>query len=468
MFVNLHSIPRSTSMRARVLCLLFVALIGCPAIAADGSDPLIEALVGLLSDPDADMRALAYEQVRTEAKGEAATKAFAAKLSTLSPEPQAGLIRALAIRGDQAAKPAILDLLSNSQSAPVRVAAIECIGHLGNVDDAQLLMQLLSSSSNEERIAAERSLVRLRGGDVSKSLVVELKRSSSPIRVAILKILVTRRETETVPAMIAAAADGDAVVRQAAMTALSKIAGPEQIPGMLQGVLKATRGKERDAAEKCVMLACSRVTDPEQRAAPVLAAMKKMPANQQTMLLSTLGRIGGSDALKSIEAALAKSSTHSDGLRAICNWPDASIAPRLIELVRTDQHPGHATTALRALIRVAPLSDDRTDQQRLELLQRAMGMCTRDTERNLILDRCRAIRTLDSLQYILPYVKQPAYSKQACLSVVELAHHRELRDSNRAEFHQALDVVIATSKDPVIIDRAQRYKQGKTWVRPGK
>lgn len=455
-------------MFPRIVCLLFVALISCPVSGQDESAPLIEAVVGLLNDPDADMRALAYEQVRTEAKGEAATKAFAAKLPTLSSEAQAGLIRALAGRGDQAARPAVVDLLSKSKEAFVRVAAIESIGHLGDADDAQLLMQLLSGPSKEEQAAAEQSLVRLRGGAVPQSLVTEMKRSDSPIRVAILKILVTRRELDTIPAMISVALDNDAAVRQAAMKALSNIAGPKQIPGMLQGVLKAERGKERDAAEKCVMLVCSRIQDPDQRAVPVLAAMRELSADQRTMLLSTLGRIGGTDALKSIEASLAKSSTHSEGLRAICNWPDASIAPRLIGLIQTDKHPGHATTALRALIRVAPLSDDRTDKQRLELLQRAMAMCTRDTERNLILDRCRAIRTLDSLEYILPYVERSAYTKQACFSVVELAHHRELRDTNKAEFHKALDRVIATSKDPVIVDRAQRYNQGKTWVRPAK
>ncbi|MCA9135389.1 MAG: HEAT repeat domain-containing protein [Planctomycetales bacterium] len=455
-------------MLPRCVCLMFVLLISCPVSGQVESDPLIEALIGLLNDPDAEMRALAYEQVRTEAEGQAATKAFAAQLPSLSPDAQAGLIRALAVRGDRVARPAVLDLLRDSKDDIVRVAAIESIGHLGDDVDVQLLMKLLEGSSKTEQAAAAQSLIRLRGDKVSKSLVTEMMRPESSIRVAILKILVARRELDTIPAMISVARDKDAAVRQAAMNALSDLAAPEHVPFMLRGVLAAERGKERDAAEKCVMLVCSRIPNPDRRAAPVLAAMADLSPDQRTMLLSTLGRIGGADAIEPIEKSLTNPRTHSEGLRAICNWPDASIAPRLIELIQTDKHPGHATTALRALIRVAPLSDDRTDTQRLELLRQAMAMCTRDTERNLILDRCRSIRTLDSLQYILPYIENPAYAKQACLSVVELAHHRELRDANKDEFHRALDRVIAVSKDPVIIDRAQRYKQGKTWVRPGK
>jgi hypothetical protein len=50
--------------------------------------------------------------------------------------------------------------------------------------------------------------------------------------------------------------------------------------------------------------------------------------------------------------------------------------------------------------------------------------------------------------------------------VVELAHHRGLREPNKAEFDQALDKVIQTSQDATVVDRAQRYKKGQTWVRP--
>jgi hypothetical protein len=51
-------------------------------------------------------------------------------------------------------------------------------------------------------------------------------------------------------------------------------------------------------------------------------------------------------------------------------------------------------------------------------------------------------------------------------SVVELAHHRNLRQPNKAEFDKALDKVIATSKDAVVVERANRYKRNQTWARP--
>jgi hypothetical protein len=123
---------------------------------------------------------------------------------------------------------------------------------------------------------------------------------------------------------------------------------------------------------------------------------------------------------------------------------------------------------VRAVIRVAPLPDGRSDGQRLELLQQAMAMSTRDAERTLVLQRAAAIRTVQSLRFVLYYLDRPAYAQHASQTVVELAHHRGLRELHKAEFDEALDRVIGTSKDATVIERANRYKKGQTWVRPAR
>jgi hypothetical protein len=236
----------------------------------------------------------------------------------------------------------------------------------------------------------------------------------------------------------------------------------------VQGVLRAETGREREAAEKAVMFVCSRIADGEQRAAPLLTAMGSLNESDRTAILPILGRVGGPAALQILEVAISDSDRdeHDAGVRALCNWPDASIASRLTELAQEDEHPEHRTKALRALIRIASLPDGRTDGEKLELLRTAMAACTRDAERNLVLQRASAIRTPETLRFVMPYLDQPACARQACQSVVELAHHRSLRESNKAEFERALDKVIQTSGDATLMDRANRYKKGQTWVRP--
>jgi hypothetical protein len=73
-----------------------------------------------------------------------------------------------------------------------------------------------------------------------------------------------------------------------------------------------------------------------------------------------------------------------------------------------------------------------------------------------------SIRTVDSLRFLLPYLDKPLLAQETCASIVELAHHRELRLPNEAEFAKALDAVIRICKDPGVVGHAQRYKQNKT------
>ena len=434
------------------------------------ADELVDLVVGLLGDEDKDVRALGFEQVRTEAKGEAATRLFAAQLPKIKPEAQVGLLSALSDRGDRAARPAVVALLDKSTEESVRVAAMKALGFLGEPTDTQRLVKLLDSESKGERSAARKSLTDLAGETVPGAIVGEMKNARPELRVTLIEILASRRAFRSVDALLAAAIDDDSSVRKAAMKALGELAGPDHIAGMVQGVLKAADSRERADAEKRVMFACARIKDVDKRAEPVLAAMQKLSEGNHRKMLSTLGRVGGEPARKVVEKAIASDDAklHELGIKALCNWPDASVAPRLMELAINDDHDSHKIATLRALIRVAPLKDDRSDADRLQILRKAMVMATRNDERKLALDRARGIRTVESLRFILPYADQAKFAEQACLSIVELAHHRGLRVPNQAEFDKALDKVIATSKDAVVVDRARRYKKDETWVRPKK
>jgi len=285
--------------------------------------------------------------------------------------------------------------------------------------------------------------------------------------VALIEVLAARRALSTIPDLLRLAGNAEQpAVRMAAMTALGQLAGPEQIPTMAQAVLKSEPGAERDAAEKAIMFVCGRIEDADKRADPLLAAMQDLKESDQAALLSTLGRVGGPAALKTIEQAIADPDRHEAGLRAVCNWPDASISARLIELAKTDKHPKHQALALAALIRVAPLPDKRSGAERLDLLQSVMKMCARESDQNQVIKRARAIRAIETLQFIKPYLDHPAFAQMACETAVELAHHRTLREPHKAEFDQVLDKVIETSKDATVVERAKRYKKGQTWAKP--
>jgi hypothetical protein len=112
---------------------------------------------------------------------------------------------------------------------------------------------------------------------------------------------------------------------------------------------------------------------------------------------------------------------------------------------------------VRAYTRVVSLPKQGSDAERLARLQRAMAVAQCDDERAYVLERAAAVRTLDSLRFVLPYVDRPAMAEVACKSVAELAHHRELRDPHKAEFRPALEKVQRTCRDRLILERVKRY-----------
>jgi HEAT repeat protein len=454
----------SVSLWLAACCWAMVVGFGAFVAAADApNDDLIQMIVNLLSENDRDMRAVGLQQVREEVKGPAATKRFADLLPKLAADAQAGLLDALADRGDKTARPAVLGMLKSSD-AQVRAAAVRALGSLGETADVPLLIRALATAVEVEKKAAEASLARLRGPDVNAAIVAEMKHAKAELRLQLLSLLIARRAVDSMAALLEAAGDEDARIRAAALAGLGQLAGPEHVAGMVTAVLKAPAGAQRETAEKAVMFVCHRIGEPDKRADPVLAVFAQQSEDEKAALLPLVGRLGGPAALKVVESALADSNPQrrDAGVRALCNWPDASVAEKLIELTQKATDADHRALALRALTRVAALPDKRPDAERLELLKKAMNLATQDEERNFAIRRAKAIRTIDSLHFVQPYLEKPEYAQESCATIVELAHHRKLREPNKAEFDKALDAVIRLSKDPGVVDRAKRYKKGQT------
>jgi hypothetical protein len=239
---------------------------------------------------------------------------------------------------------------------------------------------------------------------------------------------------------------------------------------MLAGVLKARKGYERDAAEKNVALVCERIENADQRGAALIEALNTVDQSQRDQLLSLLGRVGGKKLIDFV-AAIA---TGNDGARrqlgidALSKWPDASVAETLFEIATHASDPAERSQAFRGYVKVAAARDGRSDKERLDRLKQAMKLAKSPEEITLVINRVRTAYDVESVRFALPYVDQPDFAQIACETIVEIAHHREVRDPNKAEVDKALDKVIATSKDPVVVERANRYKRGETWQRPGR
>jgi len=230
----------------------------------------------------------------------------------------------------------------------------------------------------------------------------------------------------------------------------------------------AEHDDDRSEAERTLVAICTVNRGKEQATQVFLQRFKGAGENAQEKLLPALGRIGGPEVLAIVDELIAASDTvkRDLGLKALTRWPDATVAGRLIDLHGKSTDAAERASLLGALIRIAPLPDNKIkDGEKLDLLQKAMALCEKDEDRTRILERANAIRTVETFRFVLPYLDDPQVAESACLSVVELAHHQKLRDAHKDEFARALNKVIATTKNQELVERATRYKEGKTWER---
>lgn len=451
-----------------VLGLLLLPL--AKLFAADAPGDFLPLVIKLLSNSDPEFRAAGLDHVRNPAGGAERTKLFTAQLSQLDPGGQAALIGALADRGDATARPAILELLNSSSDENVRVAAIRALGSLGEQADLPLIVKQLSSKAGGEKAAARATLTQLRGEQFNKALAGELSSAAPATKAALIEVLAARRASGESPVFLTAAVDDDGQVRKAAMAALGELGTADQLAGMIQGILRASKGGERDAAEKHVAQACSRIEKEDDRGEQLIKALNTVGVEQRDDLLSLVGRVGGAKLIDFV----GQIATDSDparrklGIDALSKWPDAATADKLLEITKATTDAAERSQAFQGYVKIAAARDKRNDQQRLDRMKQAMEAAKTDEEKLLVINRSRTAYAVETLRFIVPYVDEAPFAEAACETIVELAHHREIRDPNKDEFNKVLDHVIAVTKDPEIVERANRYKRGETWERQAK
>ncbi len=453
------------SLLVAVACLAAVAP---RAEAEPASREAFAFAVELVKGADPDMRAVALERLRDGLPGGAYTKELAEKvLPTVPADVQVRLISTLAGRRDAAALPGLVSMAASGDEA-VTAAAFRAIAALGGGGQVPLLVARLGNGPVSD--AARAALVAIQGTDVSPQLAAAVGDATLPAaaRGMIFEILAERRDRAAIPLFVAVAKADDPELRAAAMRALAKLGGPAEIPGMVVGYLTAPAGKERDDAERAILAVCAAGPEAKAAAAAVLAAYRAADPGTQETLLPLVARVGDPAALAIIDALVAAPdpAQRKLGLTALSRWPDAAVKDRLLGLLAQTGDDGERRLLVGTLIRIAPIPNNGlSDAQRLALLADTMKLCTTDDDRRRILERAGAIRTVETLRFIVPSLDAPPLAENAARGVVELAHQQKLRDANKPEFTAALEKVLAVAKDPVTRERAERYLQGKTWER---
>lgn len=420
-------------------------------------------ILELLAGDDKDEQAIAAGQVEN-VLGSGALRASEKAFSELPTSGKVLLLAALAVQSDKSAMPVAVKA-AESDNPDLRLAGIRALANLGDVSVVPMLIDFISGGGQVAGPAKD-SLQQLVGDGVDEAIVDALTEAKVPVRGTLIEVIHARKAMVAVPALLKEAEHQDSGIRSRAVRALGDLARGEHVPEMIKLLLKSEKGRQRDEIEKAIMFVCNRIPEEDRRADPVLAALSRADLDQCCVLLPLLGRIGGNKALEAIQSAIkgdvsrGKEEIQEAGIRALCNWPDATVADELLKIAESSDNKSHRISTLRAYIRVITLPSQRPAKKTLGLLKKAMELAAGDDERRLILSRASSVRDIETLRFVVPYLDQESLAAQASRAVVELAHHRELREPNKAEFDKALKKVIRICEDRKLVDRARQYMEG--------
>lgn len=394
------------------------------AILARGAKGLPMLLEQLRSDDQAIFQ-IALRTAR-ELPGAGVGDALVGEALEASPDRAALLLSALVDRRDGSLPAAVLEVASRGDK-PVRLAAIEAIGRLGDAAHIAALLKIAGESDAEIAAGAKAALTRLPGKEVNRDLAQRLRESDKGALRTLIEVVGERRIDAT-DQLVAALESEDPAVRRAALTALGATVRPESLEMLVAAVVDEDHAEDAQAAVKALREACIRMPDREACAALLAESLRNAPLETKLDLLEILGDVGGAKALATI-AATAKSNDdklQDAGSRLLGGWMSVDAAPVLLDLSKNLKGDKYKVRSLRGMIRLVrqfPLPDD----QRAAMCQQALDAATRPDEQKLVLEVLERYPTVATLKIAGHAAKLPKLKDDATRVAMSIA--QKLGDS---------------------------------------
>lgn len=375
-------------------------------------------------------------------------------------------LAAMSVRKDKKYLPQAIAAVASENDA-LHNAGLLALASMGGTKELPVVLNVAFNGKNRD--LAKVVLSRMVDDGFDAELEKALKAEKDWGKFEVLADIANRRYFKSaLPIILERAAAADCPIRHSLLNLSENLAGKDEIAGFVAVWEKITDRGQKDQAEQVIARIVSGDAEP---------ILKLRTEKNYVEMFSLLGRIGDEKSLKEIrdrvfkrplDAGLkASPELSAAALRAMCNWSDAKFAEDLLLVADSDSFsPPDRIQALRAYVRVITLPNDRigiriNDRQRLERLAKAMEMARRPDERQLILQRIGAtpIRNVEALKFLLKYIDEERYRDTVCRSILDVVHDTNFRRNNKDAAFEAIDKVIAVSKDNGQIDRAKKYKE---------
>lgn len=399
-------------------------------------------VIRTISDSDSFVSANAI-RLSVKLKGAKVTAILAEELKKQDAQRQVLILNAMADRHDSAALAAVEETL-HSSNEDVRVAALTTLGAIGSAGSVKLLAEAMVNEKGRVKAAAEEAMSVLPGGDVDLAISQGLSSGPASMRAVMINVAVARNLTGAIPSLLQALTGKDRDVQLPAAQALSKIGRAEDYASLIGVLSDADDSATRDALTAAVAAVGKRISDPQARLAPLLAALKRdgVKGGATAALLRALAGIGGPEALAVLNERVNSGdvAVRDAAVRALSSWPEASAMESLLSLAERSSNSLHRTLALRGALRLAP-----DHAEPMKSLGRAQPLIATKEERQQLLSALSQLKSPEALDMTVGLVSQGDTKTEAALAAAQIA--RALVKSHPDSVDTAMTKVLAVAKD---------------------
>jgi HEAT repeat protein len=388
------------------------------AILARGQEGM-PILLEQLRSPDKGFFQLALSTFREFPGGEI-DKAFAQELDQAPPQRAALLIYAMADRPETVLVPAITSAAAKGEK-PVRLAAVESLGRVGDASCLATLLEVALDSDAELSESARASLAELKGEKIDAELAALLpnaKGKSYPLLIE----LVGERHIAAEAELLKALDHSDKTVRGAALKALGETVSLERLSVLVSQVVKPKSPDDAPAAQAALKAASIRMPDREACAEQLAMALNAAPGTTKTLLLEILGEVGGEKSLDTLAKA-AKSDDpdmQDNASRVLGKWNGVDAAPVLLDLAKNAPEGKYQVRALRGYIGLAR-KFAMPEEERAAMCQKALETAKQPAEKLLVLEVLKLHPSTDGLKLAVKAVKTPELKDAATEATLVIA-----------------------------------------------
>ncbi len=354
------------------------------------------------------------------------TETITGVLPRVSPRLQAALIEVLARKGDAAASPAVLSLVSSSEPE-VRVHALRALGPLGGPSAVPVLSEFAASGSPQEQAAARESLVELKRGKIGEMLIEQLATADPRVQAELVRALADRGDRRALPRLLYLAERSPDPVRHAAIRGLGLLVDQPELSALIRYVVTTTNEMARAEASVALNQACQHILAKHGRVEfdTLQKSILLGSTDARAALVPCCSGLVGPGPRLAVRSVLTDPDprVHAAAVQALCGTIDPDLLEDVIVLSRTTKDQNVRQQTIIAGVRLA--TDQQTVKiskgQRLAALRALLASASQPEQKKLVLAGLGQVPDLEALRAVEASLEDPALQPEATLAAIKIA-----------------------------------------------